>query len=170
MNEIVNLEAKTSILEVEAFKNCKQLRLNTTDWGTAMARFHEAKNLVPGNYSSLEFSFQSAWREAKRNAIEVGEAICKAKQNIEEAKADIILDEIPRILEERGLSKTANNADFRKAVMSRNIDYSTSLEHLDKLEALLEHFESHMKIMENTSRFLKKQMDYFIRSGVIGPR
>lgn len=168
MNDIVNREANASVMEVEAFKHCKKLSLDTTDWGMAMSRIYEAKNLVPGNYSSLEFVFQSAWREAKRNAIDVGEAICKAKQNLEEAKADIILDEIPRLMEEKKLSKTANNADFRKAVMARDANYMASLEHLDKLEALLEHFESHMKIMENTSRYVKKQMDYFIRSGVIG--
>jgi len=168
MSDVVNAEAKTSLIEVEAFKHCKVLRLETTDWNIAMGRFKEAQNLVPGNYSSLEFCFQSAWRESKRNAISVGAGICKAKQNIEEAKADIILDEIPEILKD--LPKSANNADFRKAIMSRNKDYTDSLEHCDKLEALLEHFESHMKIMENTSRYLKKQMDYFIRSGVIGPR
>jgi len=168
MNDIVNREANTSVMEVQAFKHCKLLRLDATDWNLAMSRFREAQNLVPGNYSSLEFCFQSAWREAKRNAIDVGAAICKAKQNVDEAKADIILDEIPRILEEKGLTKSANNADFRKAIMSRNKDYTSSLEHLEKLETLLEHFESHMKIMENTSRYLKKQMDYFIRSGVIG--
>tara|TARA_R100000951_G_scaffold115132_2_gene122222 strand:+ start:9527 stop:10033 length:507 start_codon:yes stop_codon:yes gene_type:complete len=168
MNDIVNRQDNTSVMEVPSFKHCKELRLATTDWDLAMGRFHEAKNLVPGNYSSLEFAFQSAWRESRKNAIDVGEAICKAKQNVEEAKADIILDTIPKMLEERKLSKTANNADFRKAVMARDENYQKSLEHLDKLEALLAHFESHMKTMENTSRYLKKQMDYFIRSGVVG--
>jgi hypothetical protein len=90
----------------------------------------------------------------------------KAKQNVEEIKSDIILDEIPALLKD--MPKTANNADFRRAVMTRNTSYNEATEHLEKLEAMLEHFESHMKIMENTSRFLKKQMDYYIRSGVIG--
>ena len=52
--------------------------------------------------------------------------------------------------------------------MTKNSDYVAANEHLNKLEAMLEHFESHMKIMENTSRFLKKQMDYIIRNGNYG--
>jgi hypothetical protein len=137
-------------------------------WETAMTRLHEVQNLVPANYSSLEFTMQEAWRESKANAILVGDAINKAKKNIEEIKADIILDEIPRLLEEKKLSKTANNADFRKAVMARNEDYAEAVIHLEKMEAMLLHFESHMKTMENTSRFIKKQMDYIIRNGSYG--
>lgn len=153
---------------VPAFKHCPELVLNMSGWQTAMDRFREAQNLVPGNYSSLEFCFQEAWRESKRNAIAVGDAVKKARQNIEEIKADIILDEIPKLLKD--MPKTANNSDFRKAVMMKNSDYIAANDHLGKLEAMLEHFESHMKVMENTSRFLKKQMDYYIRSGVVGPR
>jgi hypothetical protein len=156
---------KGTAITVPAFGHCKELRLNITDWEVAMSRFKEAQNLVPGNYSSLEFCFQAAWRESKKNAISIGSAIQKARQNVEEIKSDIILDEIPKLLEE--LPKSANNSDFRKAVMARNTDYAAATEHLEKLEAMLEHFESNMKMMENTSRFLKKQMDYFIRSGVI---
>jgi hypothetical protein len=133
-----------------------------------MDRMNEAQRLVPGNYTSLEFTFQEAWREAKRNAIQIGDAVKKAKQNVEEIKADIILTDIPELLAEKGLPKTANNSDFRRAVMAKNEDYKKANEHLEKLEAMLEHFESNMKVMENTARFLKKQMDYFIRSGVIG--
>jgi hypothetical protein len=158
-------ENNGTALVVPAFRHCPELTLTMTGWQSAMGRLHEAKHLAASNYSSLEFTFQEAWRESKLNAIKVGDALRKAKQNVEEIKSDIILDEIPRKLEE--LPKSANNADFRKAVMNKNEDYKEALIHLEKLEATLEHFESHMKIMENTSRFLKKQMDYFIRSGVI---
>ena len=160
-----NKQAGTAMV-VPAFKHCPELKLNMVGWQEAMNRFNEAKNLVPGNYTSLEFCFQEAWRESKRNAIAVGNAVKKARQNVDEIKSDIILTEIPELLKD--MPKTTNNADFRKAVMSKNKDYQAAIEHLEKLEAMLEHFESHMKIMENTSRFLKKQMDYFIRSGVIG--
>ena len=157
-----NNQGATTMI-VPAFRHCKELTLDMVGWEAAMKRLPEAQNIVPSNYSSLEFSFQEAWREAKRNAIQVGNAIRKAQQNIEEIKADIILDEIPKLLEDK--PKSANNADFRRAVMARNEPYQQATEHLDKLEAMLMHFESHMKMMENTSRFLKKQMDYIIRTG-----
>lgn len=155
---------KGTTLVVPGFRLCKELTIHMVSWQQATARLPEAQNLVPANYSSLEFSFQEAWREAKKNAIATGEEIRKAKQNVDEIKSDIILDEIPKKLEE--LPKSANNADFRKAVMSKNTEYKQAIEHLSKLETMLEHFESHMKTMENTSRFLKKQMDYFVRRGM----
>lgn len=130
-------------------------------WTNAMSRVPEIRALVPSNYINLECDIQEAWRESKRNAILVGDALKKAKQNIEEIKSDIILDEIPALLKE--MPKSANNADFRKAVFARSEDLKKAEEHLQKLEALLEHYEGHMKIMENTSRYLKKQMDYITR-------
>ena len=151
-------------MTVPAFRHCPELRLNMSGWEIALKRLPEAKALVASNYLDLEFTFQEAWRESKRNAILVGDALKKAKQNIEEIKADIILEEIPGLLKE--MPKSANNSDFRKAVMAKNADYKEALVHAEKLEAMLEHFESHMKIMENTSRFLKKQMDYFRNNGI----
>jgi hypothetical protein len=155
----------TTSIVVPSYRHCKELVLSNVSWQNAMARIRETQNLVASNYSSLEFTFQEAWRESKRNAIAVGDAVKKAMQNIEEIKADIILDEIPKLSE--SMPKASNNSDFRKAVFARNEDLKKATEHLDKLEALLQHYESHMKIMENTSRFLKKQMDYYIRSGVM---
>lgn len=159
---------KGTTLVVPAFRHCKELKIETSGWEAAKARMNEVQHLVPANYSSLEFTFQEAWRESRRNAIMTEDAIKKALQNIEEIKADIILTEIPKLLEE--MPKGANNTDFRKAVITKNEDYKQANEHLEKLQAILAHLESNMKVMENTSRFMKKQMDYIIRSGSVGPR
>lgn len=159
------LEQAGDLMIIPAFKHCQELKLNVSGYKKAMTNMHLVKNLVPTNYSNLEYTFQEAWREARVNAIKVGDAIKKARQNIEEIKADIILTEIPKLLE--GHPKTKDNTDFRKAVIAKNEDYKKATEYLEKLEALEAHFDSHMKIMENTSRFMKKQMDYYIRSGVI---
>ena len=152
-----------TMIVVPAFMHCREMKLNMVNWTVAIKRFHEAKNVVPAMYSDLESDFQSAWRESKTNAIIIGEGLRKAKQNIAEIKSDIILDEIPKALGDS--PKSANNADFRNAIMNRNVEYKDAMEHLGKLEAMLEHFESHMKTLENTSRFLKKQMDYIVRNG-----
>lgn len=156
---------KGTMIVVPAFKHCKELRLDTSSWESAKSRMKEVQHLVPGNYSSLEFAFQEAWREARRNAIITEDAVKKAMQNVEEIKADIVLTEIPKMLEQ--MPKSANNTDFRKAIITKNTDYKEAMEHLEKLQAILAHLESNMKVMENTSRFMKKQMDYIIRSGSI---
>jgi predicted Zn-dependent protease len=167
MSEINLNQNDGTVITVPEFKNCKELKLNVSSWHLAKARMKEVQHLVPANYSSLEFTFQEAWRESRRNAIMIGDAIKKAMQNVEEIKADIILTELPKLLEE--LPKSANNTDFRKAVITKNPEYKQANEHLEKLEALLAHIESNMKVMENTSRFMKKQMDYIIRNGTSSP-
>ena len=156
---------KGTMIVVPAFKHCKELRLDTSSWESAKSRMKEVQHLVPGNYSSLEYAFQEAWRKARRNAIITEDAVKKAMQNVEEIKADIVLTEIPKMLEQ--MPKSANNTDFRKAIITKNTDYKEAMEHLEKLQAILAHLESNMKVMENTSRFMKKQMDYIIRSGSI---
>lgn len=154
------------VMTVPAFKHCKELRLNMGAWDSVQGRMHETERLVPANYSALEFVVQAAWREAKNNAIQINTAIKQAKKNVSEIKADIILTEIPELLKD--MPKTANNADFRNAVFAKNEDLQKANEHLEKLEAMLAHFESHMDSMKETSRILKKQMDYFQKTGTAG--
>lgn len=161
-----SIDQKSLVMTVPGFRLCPDIKLNMSAWQVATGRLKEVQNLAAANYSNLEFCFQEAWREARANSIIIGDAIRKAKQNIEEIKADVVLTEIPELL--RDSPKSANNADFRNAVLARNEQYKQANEHLDKLEAMLAHCESHMKIMENTSRFMKKQMDYFIRNGTSG--
>lgn len=162
---MINENNQGTTMVVPAFEYCPELRLQMIGWQEAMKRFPEAKTLAAANYLDLEFTFQEAWRESKRNAIQVGDALKKAKQYLEEVKADIILIEIPKLMEELPKSVTGN-AHFRNAVIAKNETHKKAQEHVEKLEAMLEHFESHMKIMENTSRFLKKQMDYFRTNGI----
>lgn len=157
---------KGTTLVVPGFRLCKEIKLSNVARTAAVSRMNEAENLIPANYNNLEFDFQAAWREARLNAITVGAEIKRAHQNIDEIKADIILDEIPKLMVD--LPKSANNADFRKAVFSRNEDYTKSVEHLNMLETMLLHYESHMKSMEKISSSLKKQMDYIIRNGSYG--
>jgi streptomycin 6-kinase len=163
----MNEDSNGMVMTVPSFGHCKELKLQMDGWKNAISRMHEAQNLVPANYSNLELVFQEAWREARKNAILVGDAVKKARRNVEEVKSDIILDELPKLIEELPKSVTGN-AHFRNAVIARNERYQKAQQHIEKLEAMLDHFESHMKTMENTSRFLKKQMDYTIRNGNYG--
>lgn len=154
------------VMTVPAFRHCKELKLNMGAWNTIQSRMGETERLVPSNYSAIEYIVQAAWREARNNCNLINNAIKKAKTNINEIKADIILTDIPKMLE--NMPKNANNADFRNAVFAKSEDYQKATEHLEKLEAMLAHFESHLDSMKETSRILKKQMDYFNKTGVSG--
>lgn len=157
---------QVSALSLSPMDTVPGLQLFMDKWHEAAKRLDDSKNVSPAFYSDLEFTFQEGWRESRTNAIKVESAIKKTENLIQEIKADIILDEVPRLIEEKGLTKTQNNADFRNAVIARNERYKQANEHLNKLQAMLSHFEAHMKVLENTSRFIKKQMEYFTRTGI----
>lgn len=164
-NPIDNLSGTGDTVTVPGLGRCSSLSLGISKWTESKKRLFEAKTVNPSNYSDLEYCFNEAYREMKNNLSKISYAIAMAKQNIEDIKADIILDEIPKIMEEKGLRKSSNNADLRNAVFARSEKYREANEHLANLQALEMFFEGHIKLMENTCRYMRKRMDYIIRSG-----
>ena len=133
----------------------------------AESRLYEAQHVNAGTYSELEYTFNEAYRELKNMISNIQYEMTKAEKNINERKADLILDTIPKMLE--GQPKTANNADFRNAIFARDEEYQTFLEYLNKLKALESHFSGKIDVMTNTCRYMKKQMDLIIKAGYIPP-
>ena len=133
----------------------------------AESRLHEAQHVNAGTYSELEYTFNESYRELKNMLSNIQYEMTKAEKNIQERKADIILGVIPEMLE--GQPKTANNADFRNAVMAKDEKYQEYLDYLNKLKALESHFSGKIDVMTQTCRYMKKQMDLIIKAGYIPP-
>jgi len=131
----------------------------------AESRLHEAQYVNAGTYSELEYTFNEAYRELRNMISNIQYEITKAEKNINERKADLILDVIPNMLE--GQPKSNNNSDFRNAVFAKDEDYQKYLDYLNKLKALESHFSGKIDVMTQTCRYMKKQMDLIIKAGYI---
>ena len=156
-----------SKLIIPAHGYAKELTLSTVKTKVAESRLHEAQAVNAGTYSELEYTFNESYRELKNMIANIQFEMTKIEKNINERKADIILDIIPSMLE--GQPKSNNNADFRNAVIARDEEYQSHLEHLNKLKALESHFVGKVDVMVNTCRYMKKQMDLVIKAGYVPP-
>ena len=159
-------ENKTgTALVISAFGKAPELRLEMENIREAERRLIEAKTVNPVTYADLEHTFNESYRDLKRHLSNIGFALTKAHQTMEEAKANALLDKYPDFLEQKGLK---DNTDNRKGFLTRDVDYVAALDRIAQLEALQSNFEGKLKVMENVCRYMRKQMDLILRSGLSG--
>lgn len=131
----------------------------------AEMRLIEAKTVNPVTYVDLEHSFNEAYRDLKRHLATLGFAIAQASKALEDAKADVILGSYQ---EHAKANPKEANADVRNAFLTRDQAYSAALERIDQLKALESNMDGKVKVMENVCRYMRKQMDLLLRSGLTG--
>lgn len=129
----------------------------------AEKRLIEAKTVNPITYVDLEHSFNESYRDLKRHLSAIGYQIAVTDKAMETAKADVLLDKYPGYIESNGLK---DNSDLRKAFLSRDKAHSDALDRMNQLKALESNFDGKIKVMENVCRYMRKQMDLLIRSGL----
>jgi len=154
------------VMELPQFGKAPALSMDMSNIRQAEARIIEAKNVNPSTYAELEHSYNEAYRDLKKYLSAIGYQIVFAEKAMEEAKADILLDSYPAFLEEKGIKKTQDNADLRKAFMARDPEYQACLDRINQLRALESNFDGKIKVLENTCRYMRKQMDLILRSGM----
>lgn len=159
---------QTNVMELPSFKKAPALSMDMTSTREAEARFIEAKMVNPATYAELEHSFNEAYRDLKRYLSAIGYQIVFAEKALEEAKADILLDKYPQFMEEKGMKKTQDNADMRKAFMAKDPEYQACLDRVNQLKAIESNFDGKIKVLENVCRYMRKKMDLLIRSGLSG--
>lgn len=127
-------------------------------------RLVEAKTVNIATYADLEYVFNDGYREAKTNISIIGYEITVAQREVRRIRGEYILDVYPGFLKERGLKDNAAN---REAFLERQEDYVVAMDRVALLTAIQTSFEGNIKVFENVCRYMKKEMDILIRSGVI---
>jgi hypothetical protein len=151
-------------LVVPSFKKAPELRLDMSKIREAEGRIHESKTVNPSTYKDLEYAFNEAWRDLKRHLSQVGYQISLAEREIEEAKADVLLDKYPEFM--AGRPKSQDNADTRKAFLARDEGYSQALDRFNQMKALESVLDSKARAFEKTCAFMKKSIELILRSGI----
>lgn len=150
-------------LTIPAFGSTPELKLDITSIREGESRLIEAKVVNGGTYSDLEYIYNEGYRQAKKHLSHVGYEITRAKKSLREAKSQAILDDYPEFLKE---NKMKDNATVRDAFLERRGDYVAAQDRIDMLTAVESLLEGKVKVFENVCRYMKKQMDITIRSGV----
>ena len=111
----------------------------------------------------MEFTYNEGYREASKNLSIVGYEIAKAKQIVRKIKSEHLLDEYPDFLKEK---KLKDNTAMREAYLESQDKYVNATDRVDMLTALESLLEGKIKVFENVCRYMKKEIDIQIRSGI----
>lgn len=150
-------------LTIPEFGSRPQVILDITSIKTGESRLIEARVVNPATYSDLEFCFNEGYRQAKAHLSEVGYEITRAKKALKDATSVAIIDEYPKFLKEKGLK---DNATVRNAFLQRQDSCVKAQDRIDMLVAIETLLEGKIKVFENVCRYMKKQIDIILRSGV----
>jgi hypothetical protein len=154
----------SAALVIPAFGKSPALSLEMNKTREAEKRLIEAKTVNPITYSDLEHCFNESYRELKKHMSTLGYQIAMAEKALEQAKAEILLDKYPEFMKDK--PKAQDNADMRKAFMMRDQSYLDALDRIAQLKAVESFVDGRIKVMENVCRYMRKQMDLVIRSGL----
>lgn len=157
-------ENQSSLMVLPAFGKAPALKLEMANIRTAEQRIIEAKTVNPLTYVDLEHTFNEAYRDLKRHLASVGYSLTLAQKALEDAKADVILGSYADLM--AGKPKSHDSSDMRQAYLTRDPAYSAALDRIAQLKAVESNFDGKIKVMENVCRYMRKQMDLILRSGM----
>jgi hypothetical protein len=150
-------------LNLPSFKSIPAMSLDLTPVADAEKRLVEAKAVTPSTYADLEHTFGEAYRALKRHVAIVGYQLLKTETELKKAEGAALLERYPAFMADK--PKSMDNADTRKSFLSLDSEVSELRDRLDHLKSIEMFVDGRIKVMENVTRYMRKQMDLVIRSG-----
>jgi hypothetical protein len=157
-------DSQTSLMVLPAFGKAPALKMEMANIRNAERRLIEAKTVNPFTYADLEHAFNEAYRDLKKHVAAIGYSLTMAQKSLEDAKADVILGSYADAMKDK--PKSHDTLDMRNAYLTRDEAYSAALERIAQLKALEANMDGKIKVMENVCRYMRKQMDLILRSGM----
>lgn len=154
----------SSLMVLPAFGRAPELKMEMKNIREAEQRLIEAKTVNPVTYVDLEHTFNEAYRDLKKHIASIGYSLSMAQKSLEDAKADVILGSYAEAMKDK--PKSHDTLDMRNAYLTRDPAYSAALERIAQLKALEANLDGKIKVMENVCRYMRKQMDLILRSGM----
>lgn len=152
------------LMILPAFGKAPELKMDMKNVRYAEQRIIEAKTVNPITYADLEHTFNESYRDLKKHVAAIGYSLAMAQKSLEDAKADVILGSYAELIKDK--PKSHDTLDMRNAYLTRDTAYSAALERIAQLKALESNLDGKIKVMENVCRYMRKQMDLVLRSGM----
>lgn len=150
-------------MQIPAFHDRPVVALSFSNVKEGERRLIEARIVNPSTYSELEFTFNEGYREARANVAVIGYELTQAERIFRKIQSELILDEYPNFLKQKGLK---DNATVRDAFLESQPQYVDAQERINMLKAMEALMDGKIKVFENVCRYMRKQMDILIRSGI----
>lgn len=150
--------------KIPKFDTRPEIPLPWNNIAHAEQRLVEAKIVNGATYAELEYVYNEGYREAVKHMSVVGYEITKAEKHIRALKSQFLIDEYPDFLKEK---KLKDNTANREAFLERQESYTDAMDRLAMLQALQTLLEGKIKVFTNVCRYMRKEMDIQLRSGII---
>lgn len=131
------------------------------DVGSILAvesRIHEIAFVNPVKAPELISVFNKAFSELTEMVAKVQYELQVAKQNVEKARAICLLDRVPGILQEKGLTSTKSpmgSEDIRNAVLALDNDYNSALERVYQIQCMYTYLEGKKQAIDKAYMAVK---------------
>ena len=165
MEELPIKFGTTQEFTIPEFEGRAATKLSFTNNYLAENRMVEARVVSGATYSDLEMIMADGESEMRTNHALVAYEITRAKQAFEMIKSELMVDEYPGFLKEKNLK---DNATIRSAFLHQKKRFLNAQDRIDFLTALEKLVEGKIKVLNNVSRIMKKEMDIQIRSAFTG--
>jgi hypothetical protein len=163
-NMSLSIQNETASLVIPAFRGSQEVVLSISKTREAESRLIEAKTVNPSTYADLEHTYGESYRELKNNLAIIGHQSVKAEKELKMIKAGLLLDKYPEFMRDK--PKSQDNSDMREAFFMKDPEYLEAIDRVNMLKAMEAFAEGKIKVMENVSRWMRKQMDLVLRSGI----
>lgn len=154
---------KREVLVVPSLGELPALSIDFTTLRNAQARAIEVKTVNPITYVDLEHDFNETYREMKKAYSSVGHALSSIEVELDKLTSDMLIDTYPDFLKEK---KAHDSAALRDAYFMKNPEYVALRQRKNQIAALEAYIDGNVKWVESTCRYMRKQMDLVIRSGL----
>lgn len=127
-------------------------------WARQEARLAEVANVTPMKAPELLSTFNKAALELDRLANTVELEYQFAVRESEKVRASVLLDKVPKILQEKGLVKPSNplgSEDLRAAILAQDAELEQACETADMLKALVKMLRGKYDAFERAFRSVR---------------
>jgi hypothetical protein len=122
----------------------------------AESRADEVAIVTPAKAPELMATFNRGYLDASNLFAKAKLEQARAEDSVNQIRAEILIDKVPALLKEKGLS---TSADIRQALVEADPEYQEARERLARLDAMVEYLKGKMKFLENAYTSVKKIMD-----------
>jgi len=152
----MNIENSELTYEVA---NGNTLVVNLLDLNLALSRIGEIQGVTKLKAPELLSTFNKAWRDAAESIAVARVARIQAQRAADRVRAILLLDKIPTILKEKGLTSPRSpggSEDLRQAALDIDEEYQKALEIGDKIDCVVELLRGKQKSVEMAYSSVKK--------------
>jgi len=138
---------------VKTLDGREDLTVQLHSTSVAESRAPEIAAITPTKAPELLVTFNRAYLDLTQIFAKLHLERSRAEDALGKAKAVILLDKLPGILKEKGIS---SSVDIRQAIVDSDADYQAAKETLDIITATMEYIKGKIKFMENSYTAVKK--------------